>query len=157
MSFICNTWSFWLCYTKIVCVLWRLWNHAELSKAVMWWENLHQENWQLVALHYIFDTSKWWAQIPLSCLLPQGQKTNASEWITLDRVELKQTNIYNIFGDHIVHHASLFKIYAVYPANLPLAIYTLTMDLLGVSFVANSAINQSQEDFRGQKSNVMQV
>ena len=44
-----------------------------------------------------------------------------------------------------MHRFSTF--YTVYHPNLPLTIYTLTMDPLGESFVANCIINQFQEDF----------
>lgn len=54
-----------------------------------------------------------------------------------------------------MHRFSTF--YAIYHPNPPLAIYTLTMDPPESSFVANSVINQFQEDFRGQETNVSQV
>jgi hypothetical protein len=49
------------------------------------------------------------------------------------------------------------RFYAAFHANLPLAIYTLTMDPPEQSYVANSVVNQLEEDFRGQESNVSQV
>ena len=38
--------------------------------------------------------------------------------------------------------------------NVPLAIYTLTMDKSEESYIANIVVNQFQEEFRGQENNV---
>ena len=43
---------------------------------------------------------------------------------------------------------------AAYQMNVPLAIYTLTMDKSEESYVANVVVNQFQEEFRGQENNV---
>jgi hypothetical protein len=44
--------------------------------------------------------------------------------------------------------------YAQYQENMPLAVYTLTMDPPEESYVANVIINQFQEDFRGEQNSV---
>jgi hypothetical protein len=46
---------------------------------------------------------------------------------------------------------------AMYKANDPLAVYTLTLDKPEESYVANVVLNQLQEDFRGQEKKVSKL